>query len=96
MTINRILFKQKRLPYIQMMNEKSSGKGSIMAITHPNAMVAIPLVCHDVIITTACTVNKGVINVEENKSWEIFNIHAVPLIRYMGTGTECLQKESLQ
>jgi hypothetical protein len=39
--------------------------------------------CH-VIITATHTVDKEVINVEENKSWERLKIHAVPLVRYIG------------
>jgi len=44
------------------------------------------------IITVARTVGKGVINVEENASWEKFKINAVPLVRCMREGTEGLKK----
>jgi hypothetical protein len=43
-------------------------------------------------MTTARTVEKCVVTVEENQSWEKLRIHTVPLIRYMGKGTESLQK----
>jgi len=44
-----------------------------------------------IIITAARTVNKGVVDVEENESRERLKIHAVSLIWYMGKGTEGLQ-----
>jgi len=46
----------------------------------------------DVIITAARTVDRGVVDVEENETWERLKNHAVPLERYMGKGTEGLQK----
>jgi len=45
-----------------------------------------------IIITAARTVDNGVVDVEENESWERLKIHAVHLIWYMGKGTEGLQK----
>jgi hypothetical protein len=40
----------------------------------------------------ACTAEKRVIDIEENASWERLKIHAVPLVRYMGSCKEALQK----
>jgi len=40
----------------------------------------------------ARTVDRGVVDVEENNTWERLKIHAVPLVRYMGKGTDGLQK----
>jgi hypothetical protein len=54
-------------------------------------MAARVLVYHNFIINIACMVARRLINVEENKSWERLNVHAVPLVRYMGNGTEGLQ-----
>jgi len=54
-------------------------------------MVAIALADCNIIINTACMVEMGVIDIEENESWEMLKVHAVPLIRYMGIGTEGLQ-----
>jgi len=42
-------------------------------------------------MTAARTVGKGVVDVEENESWERLKIHTVPLVRYIGKGTEGLQ-----
>jgi hypothetical protein len=50
------------------------------------------LLYRNIIISTARAVDKVVIDVEGNESWERLKIHAVPLIRYMGKGTEGLQK----
>jgi hypothetical protein len=44
-----------------------------------------------IIITAARTVDKGVVDVQENESWERLKIHAVPLVWLMGKGTEGLQ-----
>jgi len=87
--INRALFHQNAPAHIRIMNAKRNAKGAITAITHPNATAEMDLQYRNMIITAARTVNKGVVDVEENESWERLKIHAVPLIRYIGKGTEC-------
>jgi hypothetical protein len=74
------------------MNAKRNAQGAITAITHPNATPEIALLYGDIIITSARTVNKGVVDVEQNESLERLKIHTVPLIRYMGKGMKGLQK----
>jgi len=44
----------------------------------------------DIIIAAAMTVDKGVIDIEENVCWERMMLHLVPLVWYMGKGTEGL------
>jgi hypothetical protein len=73
------------------MNAKRTVMGAIMAITHQIAMVAITLANCNIIINATRMVEKGVLNIAENDSWEILNVHLVPLMRYMGIGTEGLQ-----
>jgi hypothetical protein len=90
--INRALFHQKAPAHIRIMNTKRNAKGAITAITHPNSTAEMALHYRDIIITAARTVDKGVMDVEENESWERLKIHRVPLARYMGEGTEGLQK----
>jgi hypothetical protein len=90
--INRALFHRKAPAQIRIMNAKSNARGTITAITHQNATAAMAPIFRDAIITAVRTVNKGVIDVEENESWERRKIHSVPLVRYMGKGTEGLQK----
>jgi len=90
--INRALFHQKALAHIRIMNAKRNARGTITAITHQNPTAAMALIYRDVIITARRTVDKEVIDEEENESWERLKIHAVPLVRYMGKGTEGLQK----
>jgi len=90
--LNRALFHQKAPAHIRIMNATRNAKGAITAITHPNATAEMALQYHDIIITAARTVNRGVMDVEENESWESLKIHAVPLIRYMGKGMGGLQK----
>jgi hypothetical protein len=90
--INRALFHQQAPTHILIMNARRNGKGVITAITHQNATAEMALQYHDIIITVVRTVAKGVVDVEENESWERLKIHVVPLVRYMGKGTEGLQK----
>ena len=86
--INRALFNLKELAHIWIMNAKSNANSAIMAITNQKAKVAMALVYHDTIIDAACRVDKGVTAVAETKSCERLKVHAVPLMRYMGKGTE--------
>ena len=90
--INRALFRQQAPAHIRIMNVRRNAKGAITAITHQNATAEMALLYRDIIISAARTVDMGVIDVEGNESWERLKIHAVPLIRYMGKGTEGLQK----
>jgi len=89
--IKRSLFHQMPPAHVRIMNAKIHPKGTITAITLRNATAAMALVYRDLIITAARTVDKGVINVEGNISWERRKIHTVPLVRYMGNGMEGLQ-----
>jgi len=65
-------------------------KRGITSITHQNTAAAMALAYSDIIINAARTVDKGVIEVSENESWEWLNVHVVPRVRYMGKGTEGL------
>jgi hypothetical protein len=90
--INRVLFHQQAPAHIRIMNARRNAMGAITVITHQNATGEMPLQYRDIILKAARTVDKGVIDVEENETWERLNIHAVSLVRYMGKGTEGLQK----
>ena len=90
--INRALFHQMAPAHIRTMNANRITRGTITAVTHQNATAPMALMYRDVISTVARTVDKGVIDVEENQAWERLKIHAVPLVRYMGKVTEGLQK----
>jgi len=61
--INRALFHQKAPAHIWIMNAKWNAKGTITAITHPNATAEMALQYRDVITTAARTVDKGVVDV---------------------------------
>jgi len=74
-----------------MINTKWNANGPFNAITHPNATEAMAEWYRDIIIIDARTVNKGVVDIEDNESCERLKIHTVPLIQYMGNGPECLQ-----
>jgi hypothetical protein len=79
--INRALFHQKALAHIRIMNTKRNAKGAITAITHLNETAEMALQYCDMIITAARIVDKGVVDFEENVSWERLKIHTVPLVR---------------
>jgi hypothetical protein len=78
--INRALFHQQAPAHIRIMNARS------------NATAEMAMQYRDIIITADRTVDRGVLDVEENKTWESLKLPAVPLGRYMGKGTEGLQK----
>jgi hypothetical protein len=90
--INRALFLRKAPAHIWIMNAKRNTKGVITAITHPNATEEMAMWYGNIIIMAARTVDRGVVHVEENVNWERVKIHAVPLVWYMGKGTQGLQK----
>jgi hypothetical protein len=82
-TINKALFHQQAPAHSRIMNARRNAKGVITAITHRNATAEMAMQCRDIIITAVRTVDRGVVDVEENKTWERLKIHAVPLVRYM-------------
>jgi len=90
--INRALFHQKAPAHVRIMNATRNAKCAITAIKHPNATAEMAMRYRNIIIMAARTVNRGVVDVEENKTWERLKIYAVPLVRHMGKGTDCLQK----
>ena len=90
--INRELFHQQAPAHIRIMNARRNAKGAITAITHHNVTMDMALRYRDIIITAVRTINKGVVDVKVNESWETLKIHAVPLVRNMGNGTEDLLK----
>jgi hypothetical protein len=90
--INSALFHQQAPAHIRIMNARSNAKRAITAITAQNPTAEMALHYRDIIIMGARTVDKGVFDVEENESWERLKIHAVPLVRYMGKGTEGMHK----
>jgi len=90
--IIRAHFDQKALAHIRIMNARSNAKGAITVITHPNATAEMAMQYRDMITTAARSVDTGVVDVEQNETWEMLKYHAIPLVRYMGKGTEGLQK----
>ena len=74
------------------MTLKRNAKGTISATAQINQTAEIALLYRVIDIMAARSVDKGIIDVEGNESWERLKIHTVPLGRYMGKGTEGLQK----
>jgi len=90
--INTALFHQKALAHIRFINAKRNSKGAITAITQQNATAAMALQYREIIITAASTVDKGVVDIQENESWEGLTIQKVPHVQHMRKSTEGLQK----
>jgi len=70
-----------------IMNAKRNAKGTITAILHPNATADMAMQFSDFVTTAARTVDRGVMDVNENETWERLKIPAVPLVQYMRQGT---------
>jgi len=90
--INRALIHQKALAHIRFIIAKRNAKGAITEIAHRDGTAEMALHYRDIIIREASTVDKEVVDVKENESWERRKIHAVPPIRYMRKCMEGLQK----
>jgi hypothetical protein len=86
--INRALSHQQAPAHIRIMNARRNAKGVITAITHQNATAEMVMQSRDIMIMAARTVDRGVVDVEENETLEWLNIHAVPLVWCIGKGTE--------
>ena len=65
--INRVLFHQQAPAHIRIMNARRNAKGAMTAIMHQNAMAEIAMQYQDIISTAAWTVDKGVIDVEDDE-----------------------------
>jgi hypothetical protein len=63
------------------MNARRNAKGAITAMMNQNATAEMAMQYCDIIITAARTVNRGVMDVEENKTWERLAIDAIPLVQ---------------
>jgi hypothetical protein len=44
------------------------------------------------IITAARTVDRGVVDVDGNETWQSIKFYVVPLVRYMGKGREGMEQ----
>jgi hypothetical protein len=90
--INRAYYQQQALAHIRITNARRNAKGAMTAITHQNATAEMAMQYCDIIITAGRTMDRGVEDVQEHEIWERLQVHAVPLMRYMGKGKEGLQK----
>jgi hypothetical protein len=66
--LSTALFHQQAPAHIRIMNARRNAKRAITAITHQNATAEMAMQYRDVIITATRTVDRGVMNVEENKT----------------------------
>jgi len=68
--MNRAPFNQQALAHIRIMNAGRNAMGAITAITHQNAIAEMARQYRYIIITGVRTVDKGLIDLEENQSRE--------------------------
>jgi len=90
--INRARSHQQAPAHIRIMKARRNAKGVIMAITHQKTTAVMVMRYREIIITAARTVDKLVMDVKENETWERRKIHAVPLVQYIEGVKEGLQK----
>jgi hypothetical protein len=88
--VNRALFRYQAPAHVWNMNLRRNTKGKIASITHQNAKAEIAFLYRDNIIKASRSVDKGIIDLEGNESLERLTIDTVPLVRYMGKGTQAL------
>jgi len=90
--VNRPLFQQQAAAHFRIMNARRNARGTITAIPHQNATAEMAILYRDISIKADRSVDKGIIDVEGNESWERLKIHTDQQVRYMCKGTEGLQK----
>jgi hypothetical protein len=90
--VNRALFKKGVPAHIRIASVRQNHRGTISAVTSELATAEMALRFKDLIITAARSVDKGVIDLQPNDTWTRLKIHGVPLKRYLGRGTEGLEK----
>jgi hypothetical protein len=90
--VNRALFQQQAPAHVRIMNGRCNANATITAITQQTATAEMALLYRDIMFKAARSGDKGIIEVEGNEFWKRPKIHTVLLVRYMGKGTEGLQK----
>jgi len=90
--VKRELCQQQALALVRIMNARRNAKGTITAITHQNPTAEMAPLYRHIIIKAARSVDKGIIDMKGNESWETLKIHTVMLVGYMGKGTKGIQK----
>jgi len=88
--INEVHFHQQAPAHMRIMNTRMNAKGVIIAVMHWNTTTEIAMRYHNIIITAAMTVDRGVVDVEENDTCERLMIHGETRVQYLGKGTEGL------
>jgi len=84
-------FHSKATAHIWIINPKMNSKGGSTAIMHQNATAQTAMWYCDIIITAARMLDKAVVDVHANESWDRLKIQGVPHIRYIGIGAEGLR-----
>jgi len=89
---NKVFVQKKATALVQIMNTNENMPRNITAIPHHSPLAAIPPTFNKAISNAGHKVDQKVINVEQYESWEMFTVHAVPVVSNMHSGTEGLQK----
>jgi hypothetical protein len=90
--INRVLLKAGAPHWIRVREAKRNDKGTITGMTTEMCTVDNLRKYEAVIIKEAHIVGRGIIGFKENEAWQRLKIHGVPLNRYVGRGTNGLEK----
>jgi hypothetical protein len=90
--INCALFKVGVPYWICLRDVRRNERGTITGTTAEFCTADMLLQYRDNVIIAARTVDKGIVGIEANESWQKVKIHGVPLDRYVGKGTQGLEK----
>jgi hypothetical protein len=90
--INRALLKARAPHWICIREVKRNDNGTITGMTTEMCTVDNLRKYEAVVIKAARIVDRGIIGFKENKAWQRLKIHGVPLNRYVGRGTNGLEK----
>jgi hypothetical protein len=90
--INRALHKAGAPYWIRLRDVRRNDRGTITGTTMEMCTAEDLRRYEDTIIQAARTVDRCIVGFEENETWQRLKIHGIPFIRYMGRGTNGLEK----
>jgi hypothetical protein len=90
--INRALLKAGAPHWIHIQEVKRNDKGTITGMTTDMCTVDNLRKYEAVVIKAARIVDRGIISFKENEVWQRLKLHGLPLNRYVGRGTNGLEK----
>jgi hypothetical protein len=79
--------------YVGVQNIQRNDRGTLTLVTTPQVSAkTIVAHYHEVLIAAITSVDRDAVDVRAHEAWTTLKIHAIPLRRFMGRGTEGIQK----